>query len=229
MSTKQTTDSTNTLNYDPNALSTYKQLISGGGNVLSQYMNNPFGNAFYNMGLGQSMAGANQLGQQNINTLSNNMAISGLGGNSGNAFQQAMLSNIGRGNQSIRSQANIGNVMNALQRQMTATGMGMSFSPLLTGQKGQTTQTQSGLGTWLPQLLGTAASAGMAGLTGGASLAFPGMSAGQISGKFGGPTSAPTTTMGGGFGMLPMPGGQQQAPQINPLMFGSGSLGGYGS
>lgn len=193
MSTKQETDSTNTLNYDPTALAQYQKLISGGSNVLSQYINNPFGNQFYQMGLGQSMAGANQLGQQNINSLTNNMKVSGIGGNSGNAYQQAMMSNIGRGNQSLRSQANIQNVMQAFQRQMTATGMGMSFSPLLTGQKGQTTQTQSGLGTWLPQLLGALGGAGMSALTGGM-----GGAAGAATGSFNLPSRA-----SGGVGSMP--------------------------
>jgi hypothetical protein len=210
MSTKNETDSQNTLNYDPASLALYKKLTQGGGNVLSQYMNNPFGNAWYNLGLGQSMRGATQLGQQNINALTNNMRVSGIGGGAGNAFQQAMMSNIGRGNQALRSQANMGNVFQALQRQMQATGMGMSFNPLLTGETGKSTQTQSGLGTWLPQLIGTLGGAAMGAFGGGA------MGAGAMPGmpKTGGPMS-----VSGGFGNLmplPTPG----AP--SPFMFGNG-------
>lgn len=208
MSTKQESTSNNTLNYDPSSLALYKKLTSGGGNVLSQYMNNPLSNPWYNLGLGQSMKGATQLGQQNMNTMTNNMKVSGIGGGAGNAFQQAMTSNIGRGNQSLRSQANLGNVFQALQRQMTATGMGMSFNPLLTGESGKSTQQTSGLGTWLPQLLGSLAGAGMSAATGGMSGAAG--KAFQTVGAQG--ASVPL------FGSLPAMGGGSSAP--NPFLFG---------
>ena len=156
MSTKSQTDSNSSLQYDPGSKSIYNQLTSGGAGVLSQYMNNPLSNGFFNLGQGMGQAAAQKQGQTSMQALMQNMKTSGLSGNSGNAFQMAQQSKIGRSTASAGAQSTMGNVLNALQRQMTATGMGMSFNPLLTGQSGSTTQTQGGLGTWLPQLIGTA-------------------------------------------------------------------------
>lgn len=222
MSTKQTTDSTNTLNYNPTAEGVYNSMIGNAGSILNQYMTNPFGNAQYKMGLGQSMAGANQLGQQNISSLMNNMKVSGMSGNSGNAFQQAMMNSIGRGNQSMRSQANTGNVMSALQRQMQATGMGMSFSPQLTGTTGSSTSTMGGLGTWLPQLASALAGAGLGAATGGASAAAgAGKSAASSIPSFGaGPTSGFINSLTNpGFGSMPGASPTMSGSGFNPLMF----------
>lgn len=203
MSTKKQTDqsSKNTLNYDPKSKGLYDQLTQGGGSFLQGLINNPFGNASYKLGLGQSMKGAAQGGQNNINALMQNQKVSGLGGNAGAGFLQAQLGKTGRANQSMMSNANLSNVMNALQRQMTATGMGMSFNPLLTGETGksQTTEQTSGLGTWLPQLLGGLASGAMGAMTGGASMAAgPAM---------GGAMNAPVSSLKqfSGFNQLPGP------------------------
>lgn len=200
MSTKTTTDSNNTLNYDSASKNIYSQLTGAGSNVLLDYIKNPLNNSSYNLGLGQSMRGATSLGNQNIQSMLNNMKLSGIGGGAGNAFQQAMMGNIGRGNQSLRSQANLGNVFQALNRQMTATGMGMSFSPLLTGESGHSTQQTGGLGTWLPQLLGTLGGAAMGAATGGMS---GGMPFGSIGGK-----SNPALGSISGFGNM------MQAPSM---------------
>lgn len=175
MSTKQETQSQNTLNYDKGSKSNYDSLTGAGTNVLSSYMNNPFGNAFYRMGLGQSQAGATAQGSNNMSALMSQMKTSGFAGNGGNAFQMGQMGKIGRSNSSMMANANTSNVMSALQRQMTATGMGMSFNPLLSGTSGTQTQTTSGLGTWLPQLLGAAGGAAMGMATGGASTAMSSM------------------------------------------------------
>jgi len=152
-------------------------------------MNNPFGNAFYRLGAGQSQQAANQLGQQNMNAFNQNYLTSGFGGQAGAAFKAAQGAQIGRANQALRSQANIGNIMAALQRQLGATGMGLSYSPLMTGTNSSgtsnTTQTTSGTGTWLPQLIGAglgAATMGLGGLGGmaGGMSAFGAGSGGAI-------------------------------------------------
>lgn len=218
MSTKQQTDSTNTLNYNPTAEGVYNSMIKNAGGILNDYMSNPFGNANYKMGLGQSMAGANQLGQQNISSLMNNMKISGMSGNSGNAFQQAMMNNIGRGNQSMRSQANISNVMSALQRQMQATGMATSFSPQLTGTTGSSTSSMSGLGTWLPQLMSSLAGTGIGAATGGASMATK-AGGGAVPSFGAGPNpNFMNSLTNPGFGSMPG-ASPSMGFQMNPLNF----------
>lgn len=183
MSTQNTTTSNQStgLTFDPGSLSLYKGLTGAGGNVLKGYMNNPFGNAFYKMGAAESQKGANALGQQNINAMQQIARTSGLGGNAGTGWLQAQKARTGRANQSLRSQAQMSNIQAALQRQIGATGMGMSYSPLMTGQtsSGKTTQETSGLGTWLPQVLG-------AGLGMATSMATMGAGGGAASGGGGG-------------------------------------------
>jgi len=175
MSTKQTTNSTNALQYDPKSKGLYDQLTSGAGNILSQYMTNPFGNGFFNLGQGMGQAAAQKQGATMKNALAQNMKVSGIGGNAGNAFQLGQLGRIGRSTSAMGASSTMSNVLNALNRQMTASQMGLSFNPLLTGEKGQTVQQQSGLGTWLPQLLGAGIGAASSFATGGMKGAMKGM------------------------------------------------------
>src|SRR5579884_3358372 len=173
MSKKTTTTSNNqsSLQYDPGSLANYQKLTGGATNTLLGYMNNPMGNPLFNLGSQFAQRGAAQQGQNNINALTQNMLTSGLGGNAGAGFKMAQLAKMGRSNASMMSQANLGNIMNAFQRQLGAAGMGLSFNPLMTGttSSGTETQKQSGLGTWLPQLLSTGMGMAMAPFTGGAS------------------------------------------------------------
>lgn len=222
MPTQQQTSSNNqsNLQFNPLAQNAYNQLVGSGSNVLQGYMNNPFGNASYQLGLGQSMRGASQSGANNQGVLNQLMKSSGIGGQAGQGFMGAQQAQLGRANQSQMSQANLGNIQSALQRQMAATGMGMSFSPQMTGQSGtsNSTQTTGGLGTWLPQLLGSAAGMAMGGLTGGASMAaggLPGGAAGSIGSAMNLPSNAfagfPSSIMQGMSPQMPAPwmgGGQ---------------------
>lgn len=212
-SQQQTTgQSSNSLSFNPIAQGIYNNLIQGGSGVLSGYMNNPLGNPLYQMGLGQSQKGAQQLGANNMAALTQNQLVQGLGGNAGAGWLNAQKAQTGRANQSLLSQANIGNVMQAFNRQLGATGLGMSFSPQLTGSSGTSSQTSttSGLGTWLPQLLGggLAAGLGIASMAGGGGGAAPSIMPSSFSSSFGGsnPVSgltSPFGTMGSmGFGGL---------------------------
>jgi hypothetical protein len=187
MSTKKTQDtkSSNALTFDPKSKALYDKLIGSSGDLLQSWMNNPFGNPLYKLGLGQSQRGAQAAGQQGMGALMNNMKISGITGRAGNAFQQAQVNKMGRTNLGLMSGANVGNVMNALQRQQQATAMGMSFQPLLTGEtaNSHSQEQTSGLGTWLPQLVGAGLQGAMGMATGGAStIASKGMSAASGSG-----------------------------------------------
>lgn len=225
MSTKQTTNqsSSSALQYDPASKNIYGSLTGAGGGVLNQYMVNPFNNPFFNIGTGQAQRGAQQMGANAIQALMQNQKVSGLSGQAGQGFQQAQLGRIGRSTLSMGAQGNMANVMAALNRQMQATGMGMSFQPLLTGEKGQSQSVQqtSGLGTWLPQLLGTAAGMAMGGFGGaGAAAMAPAMGGtqGMMSGGYApqisslssqiwnpaslAPSSSPSAAM---LGLLPPP------------------------
>lgn len=219
MSTKQQTQGSNSsqLQFNPIAQQMYNQLVSGGGNVLKGYINDPFGNAFYNLGAGQSQRGAQQAGANNMAALRQLMRTSGFGGQAGAGFSAAQQARTGRANSAMSSQANTSNVLAALQRQMMAAGTGLSFSPQLTGQTGNFSQTSqtSGLGTWLPQLMSGAISAGMGAMTGGASMAMnPAM--GFKSG--GAPTAVPGMTGMTGT-MAPMPDLGNSNAAFNPILF----------
>lgn len=182
MSTKQSTNSSSqgytNLNYNPAAEGVYNNLVKSGGSVLNSYINNPFGNSYYRLGLGQSVKGAQAQGNNATQALLQNMKVQGLGGRSGNAFQTAQLGKIGRYTGALTSQANLGNVQSALGRQLSATQMGLFFNPQLSGETTKSnsnqTTTTSGLGTWLPSVLGAAAGfatggfGGLSGLAGGA-------------------------------------------------------------
>lgn len=169
MPTTQTTSGSNTSNlqFNPIAQSLYNQLIQGGGGVLQGYMSNPFGNPAYTMGAAQSQAGAQQAGQNNMAALSQNALTNGLTGQAGAGFMAAQKAQTGRANQAMSSQANIQNVMGALQRQMSAAGTGLSFSPQLTGQTGNFQQSSQlgGLGSF-SQLFGGGLGALLGGLGG---------------------------------------------------------------
>jgi hypothetical protein len=205
MSTTKTTKTSN--QYDPASTAAYQNLIKGGSSVLSGYMNNPFGNPAYTMGLQNSMRGATQQGANNMGVLNQQLRTSGMASGGGNAFQMAQMGRVGRANASLLSQANIGNVQGALNRQFSAAGQGLAFQPLQTGQTA--TQKTSGLGTWLPQVAGMA----LGGLTGGLG--------GALGGMFGG---------GGGSGAFTNPSlmaGPAAPP--NPFMLPSNAFQPYPS
>lgn len=157
MSTKQTTtgSDTSSLQFDPASQRMYNALIGGGSNVLQNYIKSPFGNAPYLLGAGQSQAGAQSAGGAMMQALSRNQGMQGLSGQAGAGWLGAQRAQAGRATGAMSSQASTSNVLAALQRQMMASGAGMSFSPQLTGQQGQFSQKQiqTGTGSWLPQLI----------------------------------------------------------------------------
>jgi hypothetical protein len=194
MSTKNTTTNTSqeTNQYDPQSKGLYNSLTNNAGSILNGYMNNPFSNPAYTLGLGESQRGTAQLGQNAMNVLNQNQRVSGLTGSAGAGWLAAQRAQTGRFNASMMSRAHIENIMNALNRQQWATGAGLNFQPLQTGRQSdsRTEQFQSGLGTWLPQV----ASMGL-----GAAMPFmaPAMGA-----------------MGGGLSMASMP----SATAMNPFL-----------
>lgn len=194
MSTKKetNTDSSSKLSFDPQSMARYQDLQGAGSGILTQYMKTPFDNPFYNLGMGQSQNAASQAGGNLMKALMQNMKVSGMSGKSGNAFQLAQMGKIGRTTASLHGGAAMQNIFQALNRQLAATGQAMAYNPLMTGEssKSHAEEKTSGTGTWLPQLMGMALQGAMGAATGGASLAFPGMSPGMISGAFGGPTMA---------------------------------------
>lgn len=123
--------------------------------------------------LGMAQRSASQIGQRNMSNIqANNRAggglLSGASGFLSNQQNNAMLSN--SANQSGAFNSSLTSALS--NRNFALQGM-EGFNPLQTGS--QTSQSKSGLGTWLPQVAGAALGAATGGLSG---LAGSAMSAG---------------------------------------------------
>jgi hypothetical protein len=159
------TKTTNTINYDPSAKSIYDQGIKNASGIFQQWATNPYGNPFFSMNKAMLNNQALGMGQRNISTILSNARSSGMGAGS-SGFLQSMLAQSARGTSGLQNQGLFQAMQQANQNQQFALGNLWNFQPLMTGS----TQTKSGLGTWLPQVLGAAAMAAAAPFTGGASL-----------------------------------------------------------
>lgn len=179
------TKTTNTQNqqyeqkasYDPQSLANYHTANDAATNTLTSYMQDPYKNGFFNQTLAM---GQRQIGSQTSTQYANLRARlnqGGWGNGTGDnpAFAASMNNQIMRANS-----GNQATMLNSLLSQygtqrLQAAGMANALQPLNTGQTGNSSGTStsqtSGLGTWLPQVLGAAvggvASAATGGLMGG--------------------------------------------------------------
>lgn len=206
--------------FAPAGMAAYNQLIPQYAANLSQFAGNPLQSMFFQnlLGMGQRQIG--QQGQAQAGQLAQNLRTMGLSGSS--PFAASQLQQLGRSQSGQMSQL-FGNLLNqAQQLRFGATGQMGGFSPLATGgsqqysntgtqkgtMSGSQTQQLSGLGTWLPQVIGGGLSA-LSGLGGGLG-AFGKSLAGQ-----GG--TGPGNISGGLFGM----GGAPPSYTGSPWMLGA--------
>lgn len=230
-----------TQQFNPAGGATYNQLQPGIGSTLGWYMGggqagpnapgSPFQSPLFQAGMGQGITAANQSGQTAMSSLGSNMAAFGGGGSPG--FLQSQVRQAGYNTSGLRQNAYWNALNSTVGSQMNATGMAANYRPLQTGQ----TQTTSGLGTWLPQVLGAGLSIGLAPFTGGASLlGLNGAlsSSGRMAGALGNPMSQ-TGAMGigstpwnpyGGAGGAAGLGGMSYAPGTGGVGFGNAMLSG---
>lgn len=173
MSTKATTSNSNV--YNPASMGVYNGLQSQIGGLLSQYMNNPLGflKPQYELTGQAAMKAATAAGQNAFNTFTNNMAAGGWSGGQLPGFAAQQFGAAQRGTSALQANAFLQNqlAMQGAANQMRNIGLqgAMGYSPLATGST--STKTTSGLGTWLPQVVG----AGMNIATGGLGGMFGGM------------------------------------------------------
>lgn len=183
MSTKNTTTSAGTFNQG--SMNTYNALQPGVQSNLQQFMTNPLQSSFFNTQLqmadkqNQAAFGANN------SALLQNQAAGGSVGNV-NAYTQSNLLRNQRALSSANSNSFNNLLLGANQLRLGATQQAQSYRPLQTG--GTQTQTQGGLGSWLPQLAGAALGVGMKALAPGTGAAFG--AAGQSAGAGSGAQSA---------------------------------------
>lgn len=201
---QQTTDQ-----FDPASMDAYHQLLGKSSGVLQDYMSDPFKSTFFNQMLGMGQANIGQQNQTSLNQLTRNAQAMGGGGNS-NPYLQSLMAQQGRG-ASAQQSGLFGNLLNnANQSRMWATQQAAGFKPLQTGS----TQQTSGLGSWLPQLIGAGlgvaggiASGGISGLgkgimsgtMGAMNAAMSPMKSPFLQGGFNMPSNMPPPNVGGGM------------------------------
>lgn len=145
-------------------MAAYNSLIPSFASTTNALMNSPLNNSFFQNQLAQSQSSASQVNQRNIaNTGSNLRASGGLLGGGAGGFQTASLNNAMLSNSTNSSNAFNSSLNGALQNRNFALQSAEGFNPLQTGAN--TTQSKSGLGTWLPQVAGAALGAATGGMS----------------------------------------------------------------
>jgi hypothetical protein len=204
MSTTKTT--TNTNQYAGNSLGNYNSWASQLMPMLQGMMSNPFGSPSFNMNLQQQTKAANALGQRTMQNSMHSFGSQGLGTTGG--AMTSLMSKMSRYGSNVQMQGYNNAFNQAQSNQWNAASLGSNFfgNPLVTGNT--STEKTSGLGTWLPQLLG-------AGLGGLSAFATGGMSA---IGKTAGAAGAAAGGVGGLAGSLGSVGGS--ASGFSPSAWG---------
>jgi hypothetical protein len=154
----QTSQNASNLQFNPQSQALYNSLIQSAGGKLNQNLTNPFGGAsqsgkLFGLGAGQAGKAAQGGMAQMTNPFANMMAMQG--SPSGGALGNLMAGARGAGGMQGAAQGQ--NIGQAMSRYMAGLGTGLSFQPQMIGQKGQAASQTStgGLGTWLPQLMGS--------------------------------------------------------------------------
>ena len=154
--------------FDPGSQGVYNSLQGPLGNVLLDYMKDPLKASYFTQMLGAGNRQISTLGGRRMGNLMQNQAVLG----ALNPSQRAELAGgIGRDTSRMQSENFTNLLLNAEQTRRAATGAAMGYQPLTTGQtgtsSGTSTQETSGLGTWLPQLIGTLGGAALGAFGGG--------------------------------------------------------------
>lgn len=208
MPTKNTT--TQTSQFNPAGMTAYNTFMGGVTPYLQTALNNPMTllNPLYGQVTQQAVKAAGQSGQTAMGNITGNMAAAGFGGQNLPAFLQSQINAQNRATSGNVANAFLGSQLQKLaaaqQLQSSAASTMAGFRPLQTGQT--STQTQSGLGTWLPMVAGAGLSALMpGGLLAGAFKggAFPAASSmGQnMMGNFVSPGNSLLPTNPGSYGL----------------------------
>jgi hypothetical protein len=142
--------------FNAQSMGTFNSLTPSFGNAVQQDITNPYNSMMFQQQFGmqrQQMA-AGQMGQQQA--LMQRAQSMGISPNSPQYFAQ--LNNLQRNDMGQQAQGYNNLLLQAGQRRQQDLGMAGSYRPLQTGGTG--TQTQSGTGSWLPQIAAAAMGAG---------------------------------------------------------------------
>lgn len=165
MSTKNVSTQQQQNQFDPTAMSAYQGLQGGAASTLQDFMQSPQSSGYFSQLLRQASESIGGRTQTAIDNLSN----PALGANVSNpsAFFADQLRRTALGGQRMQSDALTNLLTQFAQMRLQAAGQAGGYRPLQTGGSGTQTMTQSGLGSWLPQLAGAAIGAGTMAATGG--------------------------------------------------------------
>ena len=207
MGTTTTTQSTN--QYNPAANTAYNAFQPQIMSQLMQMAQNPLGNSYFQHQLAQQQSAAQQISQRSqSNSLQNLRTGGGVLSNSGGVAASLINRNQMQGS-ALQSNAFNSAMNSALQNRNMALMSMQQYQPLQTGNN--TTQSTGGLGTWLPQVAGTAMN-----------MVAPGLSSMMGGGSFSGGYSA-----NGGSSSMPQPPSNPWAQNVSWNGGGSGQWGPY--
>jgi hypothetical protein len=161
------TEQKSSAQFDPTSMGVFQGFQPQFGKAVSSEVTDPYSNMFFNQQLGMQQEAFGAGASARTQALLQRAQALGINPSSPAYFSQ--LNQLQRQMDSERSGGFNQLLLQAGQLRQGALGMMGAYRPLQTGQT--QTQTQSGLGTWLPQVAGMAIKAGTAFATGGASLA----------------------------------------------------------
>ena len=157
--------------YDPASMQRYQTAQGQALGGLQSWAQNPLQNSFFNTLAQMQRQNVGQQGQSAVQSLLQNALTSGFGqaGGGGSPYMQSLMAQQSRAQSGQQAQGFNALLAQMPQYQLQALGaLQGGFNPLQTGgtqnqsykgnmtgqQNSQQTQQMSGLGTWLPQLLG---------------------------------------------------------------------------
>lgn len=157
MSTKQQTNTTQTNTYDPTSMNAFKTATNQMSGFTNQWLGTngnaaPQSTPGFNLNYQTNLNQANATNARNMRNITSNALA--LGGNPNGGATQAILARAGRAATNTQQTAFTNAYQTAVGQQNNAAQMAASYRPLQTGGTQNTTQSQSGLGTWLPQVAG---------------------------------------------------------------------------
>jgi len=121
--------------------------------LLNSMIQNPYNNSSYALNLSQQTNAAQTLGRQAMSNAFSNLRTMGMG-DASSGLKAALGANMSRFGSALTQRGFMNAANQANADKWNALGIQASQSPLVTGQT--QTQQKSGLGTWLPQVLGGA-------------------------------------------------------------------------
>jgi len=181
--------------FDPTSQAIYQSLLPAGTAILQQYLTDPVSAAYTMLGVGQAHRMLGQMSATQAAAAMQNLRQMGMAGHVLQPMLAQQLTNISLQTQSQKTQALLDALQQAAALQRAAAGAAMAYTPLQIGQDtlsdalrygqmqqhmaGKTEEKTSGLGTWLPYVLGAGLSFGLG------TLGVPQSVAGSIFGQTG--------------------------------------------